>query len=138
MSRNDWHLLLGIGLPVLGVLGPLVFLAFGALALRRSNYDRAAAMSTIAGVWSWCLLGLEGLFMVPYLFRGGGLAWLNPVTAALLSYPPLLWFFARSVHRSAVRRREEDRLARKFLREEKRERKSDERRRAAESESRPE
>jgi hypothetical protein len=138
MSRNPWPAIVGLGLVALVLLGPLVCLAFAALALRRRNYDRAETMSTVAGVGSWILLGIEGLVMVPFLFRGGGFPWLDPLGAAFLSYPPLLWFFARAIRRSTARRREEDRAARRFLREEAREQAADRKRRAREAGSKQE
>lgn len=119
------------------VLGPVACLGLGALAYRSRNYARAETMSTLAGVASWLLLGFEGLALVFALLEGANLFGLHPVVMAVIAYPPLLWFYARTLRRSVARRREEDRLGRKSLREEAKERKADEKHHARESEPPP-
>jgi hypothetical protein len=111
------------------LLGPVVFLGLGALSLRKRNYDRADTLSTLAGVGSWILLALEGLFVLLLVSKGATLSGFDPLAGAIASYPPLTWFFARTLRRSVARRRKEDSAARRFLREESREKAQDEERR---------
>jgi hypothetical protein len=103
------------------LLGPAVFLFLGWRCHRAGRYGRADTFTTIAGVGSWILLGIEGL-LVPYAVLQGVPLWGDPGGMLLISYPPAVWFFARTLTASIARRRTQDRIETRVRREEERER----------------
>jgi len=107
------------------LFAPVGFLLGGWWHMRARRYDRAGSFATIAGVCSWFLLAIEGL-LVPYALLQGVPLWVDPGSMLLFSYPPAVWFYARTLTASIARHRTEDRIEVRMRREEERERKDGE------------
>jgi hypothetical protein len=101
------------------LLVPAVILLVAWRHERAGRHDRALGPATLGRVFAGMLLGLEAPLVLFFLLEGNSL-WKEPVTMALVSYPPLLWVLADLLNRSIARRREEDRARWRARREEER------------------
>jgi hypothetical protein len=107
--------------PAVILLPPAVLLLSGWLSLRTRKYDRAESCASLAGIWTWGQLGLEVPLVVLASLQGV-LPWDDPFGLAIVSYPPMMWVFARMLRKSVAENREKDRIAWRADREKERER----------------